>query len=504
MIAAVLVSLSLVLPVRAEGIKVVIGSKPFTESVILAQMLAALAGDAGAEVEVKAELGGTQIVWQALRKGEIDAYVEYTGTLALELFAGEDVSPHDLAALRKAVEKRGLRMSEPLGFENAFALAMKESVADEKKIECIAHLRKHQELKFGFSDEFVERKDGWEGLKCFYRLDKVAKPLRVDHNLIYRGLVSDTIQVADVYTTDAEIQQLGLRVLIDNHFYFPPYQAVILYRADLEQRAPKVVQAMRKLEGKINTETMRALNAEVQIDKKTDAEAAIGFLNRTFYLNLKAPASDTSALGRWWSTFLLRGYQHLYLVAVSLALAILISVPLGIVAFKLPKVGHVVLGVVGVVQTIPSLALLVFLVPLLGLRPQTAIAALFLYSLLPIVRNTFTGLKSIPPALTEASQVLGLPWYARLWSVELPLASPSILAGIKIAAVINVGTATIGALIGAGGFGQPILTGIRLYDIGMILQGAIPAAALALLAQGAFGLAELVLVPRGLRLEAAR
>jgi osmoprotectant transport system permease protein len=500
-IASVLVALALALPVRAEGPKIVIGSKAFTESVILAEMLAALARDSGATVELKAELGGTQIVWQALRAGEIDAYVEYTGTLTNELLAGSNLSSNDEAGLRVAVEKLGLRMSKPLGFDNTYALGMRESKAAELKIESIADLNKHADLKYRFSDEFLLRADGWPGLQQRYRLPK-QKLLGLDHGFIYRGLADGLMDVGDVYTTDAEIKQLGLRVLSDSKLYFPSYKAVILYRADVK---PEVVKSLLRLEGKLDTNAMTDLNKQVQIDKQPDGAVAVAFLNAALGLTLPVPAGTQPGLWeRFWLPFLQRGSEHLFLVAVSLALAILIAVPLGVLAFKLPSVGHAVLGVVSVVQTVPSLALLVFLLPLLGLGAWTAIAAMFLYSLLPIVRNTHTGLKTIPPALTEASQVLGLPWYARLWRVELPLASPSILAGIKIAAVVNVGTATIGALIGAGGYGQPILTGIRLYNIGLILQGAIPAALLALLVQGLFGLAEKGLVPRGLRLEAAR
>ena len=135
-----------------------------------------------------------------------------------------------------------------------------------------------------------------------------------------------------------------------------------------------------------------------------------------------------------------------------------------------------------------------------GIGGPPAVVALFLYSLLPIVRNTCTALTEIPPPLREAALALGLPSTARLRYIELPMAMPSILAGIKTSAVINVGAATLGALIGAGGYGQPILTGIRLDDTGLILEGAIPAAGLALLVQGFFDLIERIAVPKGLRL----
>jgi osmoprotectant transport system permease protein len=149
-----------------------------------------------------------------------------------------------------------------------------------------------------------------------------------------------------------------------------------------------------------------------------------------------------------------------------------------------------------------SLALLALLVPVpfLGISPATAIVALFLYSLLPIVRNTATGLQDIPPDLRDSAEALGLSRSARLTRVDLPLASRSILAGIKTSAVIAVGTATLAALIGAGGLGEPIVSGLNLNDHATILEGAVPAALLALLVQGAFELADRAFIPRGLRL----
>ena len=187
-------------------------------------------------------------------------------------------------------------------------------------------------------------------------------------------------------------------------------------------------------------------------------------------------------------------------MAASLSAAILVGIPLGIIAARRRRLGAAILAVAGIVQTIPSLALLVLMIPLLGIGTLPAVAALFFYSVLPIVRNTVTGLTAIPAALIESAEILGLSSWARLLKVELPIASPSVVAGIQTSAVINVGTATLGALIGAGGLGQPILTGIRLDDLGLILEGAVPAALLALLVQALFaGLGRLV-IPKGLRL----
>jgi osmoprotectant transport system permease protein len=317
----------------------------------------------------------------------------------------------------------------------------------------------------------------------------------MDHDLAYRGLEGGSVHVIDLYTTDAEIDYYGLQTLEDDLHYFPVYTAVLLYRADLEERAPDVVAALKKLEGRISEPDMIKMNEFAKIRKVDEAKIAADFLAE--HLSLKsAVAHETMAERVWRHT-----KEHLYLVSISLLAAILISIPLGIIAERKSGLGQIILSIVGIIQTIPSLALLVFMIPLLGIGGPPAIAALFLYSLLPVVRNTYTGLRDIPPPVRESAEALGLPPGARLRLVELPMASRAILAGIKTSAVINVGTATLGALIGAGGYGQPILTGIRLDDVGLILQGAIPAALLALLVQGVFELAELVIVPKGLRLK---
>jgi osmoprotectant transport system permease protein len=488
-------------PVPAAPPQVTVGSKNFTESVILGEIIAHLVRNGGGEAVHRAELGGTQILWKALLAGEIDVYAEYTGTISQEILAGQPL--RDDESFRKALSKYGVRMSAPLGFNDSYALGMKEENAAKLKISSISDLKDHPELKIGLSDEFMERRDGWPGLQTRYQLNPHQSVDGMDHNLAYRGLDGRSIDVTDLYTTDPEIKYYGLRVLEDDLHYFPQYRAVLLYRAGLPTRAPGVMTALKKLEGLIDNKAMIEINARVQQDRVEEWRVAAEFLNDKLKLEIPIPVETTS--DQFWRAvhrFLQRTWQHLFLVGVSLTLAIVLALPLGVVAYKRPAIGEGILGVVGIIQTIPSMAVLVFMIPLLGLGGGPAIVALFLYSLLPIVRNTYTGLRDIPPSLHESALVLGLPPAARLRLVELPMASRSILAGIKTAAVINVGTATIGALIGAGGYGQPILTGIRLNNISLILQGAIPAAVLALLVQGLFELAERTLVSRGLRLQA--
>jgi len=491
-LACVLVIFCVATPSAAAENTVTIGSKKFTESVILGEALAQLAASCGANATHRRDLGGTRILWNALNAGDIDAYPEYTGTIAQEILAGENVSTD--AEIRASLEQFRITMSQPLGFNNTYAIGMREDRARELGITRISDLAQHPELRLGFTNEFMDRADGWPRLRDFYSLPQ-TDVRGLDHDLAYRGLAEGAIDVMDLYSTDAEIKYYGLRVLEDDRRLFPVYNAVILFRNDLLARDPETVAAFTRLEGAISESAMIAMNARAKIDGVPEGQVAADFIKSA--LGIDVTVKKTTVMSRLWK----HGIEHLQLVAISLFAAILLAIPLGIIANRIPQLGQAILGIVGVIQTIPSLALLVFMIPLLGIGGPPAIVALFLYSLLPIVRNTHAGLRDIPLSLRESAAAIGLPSRARLWRIELPMAAGSILAGIKTAAVINVGTATLGALIGAGGYGQPILTGIRLDDVGLILQGAIPAAALALAVQGLFELFELLIVPKGMRLK---
>jgi osmoprotectant transport system permease protein len=487
------------------------------ESRILGEMLAHLARDAGATVTHREGLGGTLVVWRALLKGDIDAYVEYTGTISAEILTGKGAGGEE--AMRQALAEQGIAMSRPLGFNNTYAIGMRKETAERLGIQKISDLRQHPDLRFGFSNEFRNRADGWPGLQTRYGLPQTdVKSL--DHELAYRGVAGGSLDATDVYSTDAAIRQYQLKVLEDDLHYFPSYQAVILYRADLKTRAPGVVKALLRLEGRVVTrlepsideETMATLNARVQIGGENQSAVAADFLNHmpkpadqagTPGENILA-APATAFVESRSSRLVSLTWQHLALVSVSLAVAILVAVPLGIVAARRPAFGQLMLGMVGIVQTVPSLALLILLTPFLGLGATSAVAALFLYSLLPIVRNTVTGLRDIPLSLRESAEALGLSPAARLRLIEMPMASPTILAGIKTAAIINVGTATLAGLIGAGGYGQLIWEGYARGEGGndLMVQGAAAAAVMALAVQALFELGERFVVPRGLRLRA--
>ncbi len=477
---------------RGPASDVRVGSKKFTESVVLGEIVTQKLRGASVHATHRAELGGTQVLWHALLAGEIDMYPEYTGTIREDILHGAGAGADD-ESLKEALAAHGVGMSGPLGFDDSYALGMKDADAARLGIERISDLQGRPQLRFGFSEEFLNRKDGWPALRERYGLPQTdVRPL--DHDLAYRALAAGDVDAVDLYTTDAEIPFYHLRVLEDDLAQFPKYRAVIVYRLEIETRHPSVLAALSALEGRIDAATMQRLNARAKLDRVPEPAVAAAFLSAAPGVAAGNRAEARARrIGRHTA-------QHLALVAVSLIAAMLVGVPLGIAAARRKALGAAILAAAGVIQTIPSLALLVLMIPLFGIGTAPAIVALFLYSVLPIVRGTVTGLEGIDRALIESADVLGLSRRARLTKIELPLASPSILAGVQTSAVINVGTATLGALIGAGGLGQPILTGIRLDDLGLILEGALPAAALALLVQAAFAGLGRMIVPKGLRL----
>lgn len=486
----------------AAGDTLHIGSKRFTESYILGEVLKQTAAP-HAKVEHLQGLGNTAIVLAALQAGRIDVYPEYVGTLDLEIL--KHAKPAPMEQIRKELAVMGLGVAVPLGFNNTYALAMRGDVDAPHKL---SELAGRDQLRFGLSHEFIGRADGWQGLAARYGLTQ--RPEGLDHGIAYEALRHEQVDVIDIYSTEARISQYGLRVLEDDRAYFPRYDAVLLYRLDAAKRFPAAWKAISQLEGRISEKDMIAMNAAAEIDGQSfnrvahdwlaahplDAPAAGPAGVRADAtapgVTTSAPSVRASLLAKIFDQNLARmTQQHLTLVLLSVALACVIGIPLGVLAASLPRLRQVVLGLAGVLQTIPSLALLALLIPLLGMIGTVpALVALVVYALLPIVRNTCTGLLQVSPGLKLAAQALGLRPMQRLVHVDLPLALPVILAGVKTAAVLSVGTATIAAFIGAGGYGERITIGLALNDNDMLLAGAIPAAMLALLTQGIFELLE--------------
>jgi osmoprotectant transport system permease protein len=478
----------LVTLLSANAQTITIGSKKFTESYVLGEIAKRALRDAGIPVEHKQGMGGTIILWEALRASQIDAYPEYTGTIAEEILKDRRVDSAE--KMRESLAKFGVAMTAPLGFNNTYALVMRRSEAERLGVHTISDLRAHPELKLGLTHEFLDRKDGWQPLRQRYRLPQ-QNVSGIDHGLGYAALANGAIDLKDAYSTDAKIGEYNLIALTDDLHFFPKYEAVFLYRQSLPREAGNV---LRRMEGQIDEARMIRLNAEAERTKDYARAASLYFQDSGSSMTTGSE-SFPHKLTRWT-------LRHLQLAGLSLLLAILVGLPLGIMASRGGAIGHFILGFAGVVQTIPSLALLALLVPVpfFGISARTAIAALFLYGLLPIVRNTATGLQDIAQPIRDSAIALGLEPMAQLRKIYLPIASRSILAGIKTSAVINIGTATLAALIGAGGLGEPILSGLNLNDHATILEGAIPAALLALIVQWSFDLLDRVLIPKGLRL----
>jgi osmoprotectant transport system permease protein len=476
------------------GAAIVIGCKQDVEGTVLAEIMAQLLEDRGFVVDRRFSLGGTLICFEALKRGSIDVYPEYSGTIEQAILKLPGRVSH--AQMRELLgAKFKVEMLDFFGFSNTYALAMKRDKAKSLDLKRISDLKSHPELIFGFSNEFKNRADGWLGLKQAYGL--TAEPKGMEHALTYSALHEGKIDVTDAYSTDGDLKKFDLVLLEDDRHFFPGYLAMPLVRAELNDAAKRVLE---ELAGTMTAAEMQSLNQSVQ-EKKSLRDVAAQFLKSKGLLTGEKQAAAPEAVAErtidW--LFLLRcTLTHIELTFLGLVAGMVVAIPLGAVIYRLGALSRPMLYVAGVLQTIPSIALLAFMIPLFGIGAKPAVAALFLYSLLPILNNTATALLSIDPVLRKVSVGMGLTAWQRLRYIELPLAAPTILVGIKTAAVINIGTATLAAFIGAGGLGEPIVTGLALNDPSLILQGAVPAALLAVITELAFELLQRVIVPRHL------
>ena len=488
-----------------------VGSKRFTESYILAQVLAQTVASTGTSVQTLQGLGNTAIVYEALRTGQLDLYPEYVGTISREILKSDQAMSLDAMNLQLA--PMGLGVAIPLGFNDGYALAVRGKDAQRLHLTTLSDLARHPELKLGLSNEFIGRADGWAGVAQRYGL--LQKPQGLDHGLAYAALENGQVDVIDIYTTDAKIKHLGLQVLADDKGYFPRYDAVVLYRLDVPQKFPRAWAALQARQGAISETQMIAMNARAELDgvafeviardhlqdplqpRGQNSSAATGTPPGT------APpvaANTTTARGSanakrslndklFGDDFWRLTRQHVGLVLASVSLAMLLGIPLAVGVRSHPRLRAAVMGLSGLLQTVPSLALLAVLISWLGMIGTVpAGIALTLYSLLPIMRNTSTGLSEVPEGMRQAGLSLGMTAWGNLLWIELPLAWPTVLAGIRVATSLAIGTATIAAFIGAGGYGERIVTGLALNDNALLLAGALPAAALALLSEALFEL----------------
>jgi len=488
-LAAILALAALTPAAALAGEPVVIGGKIFTEGYILGEIGAqAIESATHTPVTRKLGMGSTGILFEALKSGAIDVYADYTGTLAEAILKQPNLKSLD--DIREALSGLGLTMSGSLGFNDTYALAVKAGFADAHGLKSIGDLTAIQgTVRAAFSYEFMDRKDGYPGLVDSYHLSFNPQNVnRMEHSLSFQALDQNAVDLIDVYSTDAKIKKFDLRLLQDDHDYFPVYQAVWVARKSFVDQHPREWRALLGLEGKISAEAMLDMNAQAEIQKMSFDQIASRFLGR------EAPNSE-SMLDKIAS----RTREHLWLVGLSLLFSVIVGIPLGVAAVRFQAAGQAILLTSALIQTVPSLALLCFLIPVFGVGTKPALAALCLYSLLPVVLNTFTGIRGVSANHLENARAFGLTRWQVLFRVVLPLASPTLLAGIKTATIVSIGTATLAALVGAGGYGAPIVSGLALNDVPTILTGAIPAALMALVAYGIFELIGRVMIPAGLR-----
>jgi osmoprotectant transport system permease protein len=488
---------------------IVVASKPFGESYLLAEMFAQLLEARGYSVQRRPGLGATEIAFQALRTNAIDVYPEYTGTGLLAIL-GERPSPDPRQVFRQVStefrRRYGARWLPPLGFQNTYAISVRKETARHYGLSTLSDLaRVSRRLKAGLTPDFIGRPDGLPGIQKAYNIG--FREVRALLPAVkYQALASGEVDVIDGYSTDGFIARYDLVVLEDDLRFFPPYEAAALASSNFARDVPAGLAVLGELSGLLTEGDMRRLNRRIEVDRipiprvAAGALLALGLTGSTTAPDRAADTLRAGVLAYMWSqrqTVAGLTVRHLVLVGISLAAAIACALPLGLALERRRSRAEPVIRAVGLLQTLPSIALLAFMIPLLGIGLVPALVALFLYSLYPILRNTYTGVRDAAPEAVGAAWALGMTQRQVLRYVRLPLAAPVIMAGIRTAAVINVGTATLAAFIGAGGLGDLIAAGLALSDTRMILSGALPAAVLALLVDAALAGCERLVRPGG-------
>ena len=491
---------------------VVVASKPFGESYLLCEMFAQLLESRGLSVERKPGLGATEIAFRALRIGAIDVYPEYTGTGLVAVL--HDSLPDSVMADARAVfshvarefdTRYGVRWLPPLGFQNTYAIAVSRKTADRFHLRTLSDLaRESPHLVAGFTADFIGRSDGLVGLSRVYGIHpREVRPL--SPAIKYQALASGAVDVIDGYSTDGLLAKYDLVTLVDDRRFFPPYEAAALTNGAFARARPDAIATLMLLSGRLDEPTMRQLNRRVEVDGEDVKVVASDALHELELIGARQPKNGgNSPSGKsgfasylWNRRALIASLtaRHLELVTLALLAAVIIAIPLGLLLERARRVAEPVIGGLGVLQTIPSIALLAFMIPLLGVGVVPALVALWLYALYPIARGTYSGVRDADPDAVAAAEALGTTPGQRLLWVRLPLAAPVIMAGIRTAAVITVGAATLAAFIGAGGLGEPIVAGLALADTRMILSGALPAAVLALIVDGILAIVEGAVAP---------
>ena len=485
-----------------------LAGKAFTESNVLMELMAQMI-EAHTELTVERtpSINGSQLTAAALLADEIDIYAEYTGTAWYNQMARTDpCSPlHCFSEMAQYAEQHwGARVMSPFGFNNTYAIAVRRPLAEERNLRTISDLKRLGDgLRIALSHEFLARPDGWPGLAETYGLEHVGT-VGVEHAIVYDALLSGTLDVVEVYSTDGKLDNPEIVLLKDDLNYFPPYHAVPVVRTEIYNDYPEVVRALELLAWSLSDLEMSRLNRLTEESGGDFSGVASTFLRARGLIGetdgdlSTGPSSlsfkiDASLIAR-------QAWRHLLLTLMAVLLACAFALPVAMLLVFHPRHAGWVIGTTSTFQTIPGLALLAILVatPAMGLGMVTAITAIWVYALLPILRNAYVGLTEVDLQLLDVATALGMTPGQVLRFIRIPLAVPTIMAGVRTATVISVGVTTLAAFVGAGGLGELILTGLQLTNRTLILSGALPAALMALIIDRILAGAQTWLAPGGL------
>lgn len=467
---------------------ITIAGKNFTEQDVLVDLIAVLLKEERPNLKIhkKKSLGGTSVTFESVKNGSIDMYVEYSGTAYFSIYKQSQKKNrrqiHDY--LVEKFYDDNLFWSPQLGFNNTYALLIKD-LPDNTSIKRVSDLRPiSRNLLIGTDPEVSTRPDGYSEFLNTYDMN-FKSHMMMNSGLLYQSLEKDKVDVIIGYSTDGRIPVANLKILQDDLGFFPDYSASVIVNRKTLERHPWIHKALNKLYGEIDAETMQRLNAKVDFEKFDSVAVAKEFAAQKLWINPEGVTDPQSQsflefLNSKKSFLLKKIYEHLFLTFLAFAIVSLIGITLGVMSYYNERVQKFIFLLVNLCQTIPSLALFGMLIPLLGIGVKPSLVALVLYSLLPIVRNTYTGLCEVEASILETCEILGMNKRQILFKVLLPMSLMTISAGLRTSLVIIVGTATIASFIGAGGLGDPIFQGISSLNNRLILLGALPAALLAI------------------------
>lgn len=508
-ISILFISLLFITKISAKE-PLIIGSKKFSESIILGEIVAILLEEKFNHPTIrKLGLGGTQVALNALKNEDIHVYPDYTGTgyvMILKMDGERDPKIIHQIVGQEFKNRWGIIWSEPIGFNNTYALAVRKDDKRFKNFKNISSLSKNVDsFRYVAPHEFMERKDGHFRFAQTYALNfKEKNIISMEAGLMYSAIKNKQTDMIIAYSTDGRIKAYNLRLIEDDQKFFPPYHVALLAKNKTLKQFPELRIIFNLVKGLITEKEMINMNDQVDRLKGDPNEVARNFLISKSLIKgvqqqIKTDHNFFSYAISKRDYLLKLLVEHLLISFGALFFALIVSLPTGILLTRYQSLGKIIFPFINTIQTIPSLALLGFLVPIIGIGLTPALLALFLYSLLPLIRNTYAGILGVEKTYLEASRGIGLTNRQILLKVEIPLAMPIIIAGLRTASVIVIGTATLAALIGAGGFGDPIFRGVATLNSNLILLGAVPSALLAIGVDKLIGISEKFLISDGIK-----